>query len=59
MAYKTREQLISELRTLGYTNVKVRGGTASLESAPVGNLYYAYINITGRIEKKKYNQVKP
>lgn len=56
----TRQHMVTELKKLGYSEIKVKGGKASVETCPDGNLYYAYLRITGNVERrKKYNQVKP
>ena len=61
MSYKTREQMIAELHDIGYTSIFVKGGKATLETAPDKNLYRAYRAITGRRmnveQQKKHNQV--
>lgn len=61
----TRDAMITVLHDLGYEYVKVKGGRAKLEEAPDGNIYWAYKNITARIQKiktveqrRKENQLK-
>jgi len=64
----SREFMILEIRKIKgadgqpkYNRVKVKGGYASLETAPTGNLFYMYRNVTGRVktieQKKKENQL--
>lgn len=45
-------QMITEIKKYGYTNIKVKGGTVPLEQAPIGNVYFMFKRVTGKLKGK-------